>query len=112
MDERADPRRDLAPPRRADALPLAEKQPKYLDLLIHSNIVQLVPVDRDILVRTAELREVTRHRLADAIHVASAARSECAYFVSGDADAKRLPDGMTWIAPDIEGVRMIVDALA
>jgi predicted nucleic acid-binding protein len=102
----------LAPPRRADALPLAEKQPKYMDLLIHSGVVQLVPVDRDILVRTAAMREVTRHRLADAIHVASAARSNCEYFVSGDADAKRLPAGMSWIAPDRDGVRTIMEGLA
>jgi predicted nucleic acid-binding protein len=102
----------LAPPRRPGALPLAEKQPKYLDLLIHSNIVQLAPVDRDILIRTAELREATKHKLADAIHVASAAKAECAYFVSGDADAKRLPAGMTWIVPDQDGVRTITKAIA
>lgn len=102
----------LAPPRRVDALPLAEKRPKYLDLLIHSGIVQLTPVDRDILIRTAELREATKHRLADAIHVASAARAECAFFVSGDADAKRLPDGMNWITPDHDGVRTLTKALA
>jgi predicted nucleic acid-binding protein len=102
----------LAPPRRAGALPLAEKQSKYLDLLIHSNIVQLVPVDRDILIRTAELREAMRHRLADAIHVASAARSNCSVFVSGDTDARRLPAGLSWIVPDRDGVRMIMEALA
>lgn len=102
----------LAPPRRTDALSLAEKQPKYVDLLIHSGIIQLVPVDREILVRTAALREVTRHRLADAIHVVSAARSNCEYFVSGDADARRLPAGMSWIAPDRDGVRTIMEALA
>jgi predicted nucleic acid-binding protein len=83
-----------------------------MDLLVHSKIVQLVPVDRDILVRTAELREVTRHRLADAIHVASAESSNCEYFVSGDADAKRLPARLSWIVPDRDGVRTIMDALA
>lgn len=102
----------LAPPRRPGALPLDAKRDQYLDLLLHSKIVRLIPIDRDILIETAEIRNRANQRLADAIHVVSAIRSKSRYFVSGDSDAKRLPAGIDWIVPDKNGVRTLLGALA
>lgn len=102
----------LAPPRRPGAVPLSAKRGRYLDLLLNSRIVRLMPIDRDILIETAELRNVANHRLADAIHVVSAIRSRCRYFVSGDSDAKRLPAEIKWIVPNENGVQTLLEALA
>ena len=102
----------LAPPRRPGALPLHVKRRKYLDLILWSDFIQLVPVSRSILIETADLRNVARRKLADAIHIVSVVRSQCVFFVSSDGDAKRLPDGMKRIVPDGQGVRTILDALA
>jgi predicted nucleic acid-binding protein len=101
----------LAPPRRIGALPLHVKRRLYLDL-INSKLIQLVPVDRDILIETADLRQAARHNLADAIHIVSAMKSQCGYFLSGDADGKRLPAQMKWISPDRQGLQVILEALA
>src|ERR1700744_1896332 len=43
----------LAPPKRPDALPLHVKRRVYLDLLLWSGFVALIPVSRDILIETA-----------------------------------------------------------
>src|SRR5476649_435131 len=80
----------LAPPRRADALPLHIKRRAYLDLLLWNGFITLIPVSRDILIETADLRVVARMKLPDAIHLVSAIRSKCRFIVSGDSDFKKL----------------------
>lgn len=102
----------LAPSRGGVAAPTHDKRRSYLELIVWSEIIQLVPVSRDILIETADLRQLIRHKLADAIHVVSAVRSGCDYFVSGDFDAKRLPGEIKWVVPDNQGVRTILKALA
>lgn len=94
----------LAPAKRRGAWPLHMKRRVYLDLLIWSGAVSLVPITREILIRTADLRKTLSLKLPDAIHILSAIHSDCTFFVSGDADFKRLPSGMRRVRPDEPGV--------
>jgi predicted nucleic acid-binding protein len=102
----------LAPPQRPDALPLHVKRRVYLDLLLWSGFIRLAPVTRDILVETADLRSVAKFRLPDAIHLVSAIRARCRYFVTGDRDFDRLPEGITRVDPDRQSIDDLVRVLA
>lgn len=53
----------------------------------------LVPLDRTIMIRSAELRAAFGMTLPDAIHVASARAAGCTVMLSADT-AMRLPPGM------------------
>src|ERR1700686_5349124 len=55
----------LASPQRSDALPLQIKRRVYLDLLVWSAFITLIPVSRDILIETADLSTVARFKLPD-----------------------------------------------
>ena len=101
----------LAPPKRAEALPIHIKRRVYLDLLLFSGFIELIPVSRDILLETADLRAVARLKLPDAIHLVSAIRSKCRYFVSSDTDFKRMPAGMTLVNPDEQGIGELLKAI-
>lgn len=59
----------------------------------------LVPADRGIFVRAAELRALDYLQLPDAIHVACAIRAGCDVFLSADRRL-RMPDTMRRIAFD------------
>jgi predicted nucleic acid-binding protein len=101
----------LAPPRRKGALELHLKRRLYLDLMIWSRFIELVPVSRDLLIETADLRQVSRHKLPDAVHVVTAVRSRCTYFLSNDVDGKRVPNQMQWLRPDVQGIATLLEAL-
>jgi predicted nucleic acid-binding protein len=102
----------LAPPQREDALPLHIKRRAYLDLLLWSAFIKLIPVSRDILIETADLRTVARLKLPDAIHIVSAIRGGCRYLISSDKDFRKLPAGMTLLGPDEPGIEHLLKALA
>jgi predicted nucleic acid-binding protein len=102
----------LAPPKRADALPLQIKRRAYLDLLLWSGFIELVPVSRSILMETADVRTVSRLKLPDAIHLVSAIQRRCGYFVSADKDFNRLPGGMVRLDPDHDGLSALFERLA
>lgn len=101
----------LATPQRQDALPLSVKRRAYLDLLLWSAFIRLVPVSRDILIETADLRAVARLKLPDAVHLVSAIRGRCRYFVSSDKDFHKLPSGMTLVTPDVLSIDGLLKAL-
>ncbi len=87
----------LAPPKSERKLRLEEKRVPYLDLLLRGGIVNLMPVDRETLMETAELRVDPSFRsmkLADAIHLVTAVRSGCSLFLTGDRDFRTLPRGI------------------
>jgi predicted nucleic acid-binding protein len=94
----------LAPPKRPDALPLHVKRRVYLDLLLWSGFVALIPVSRDILIETAALRAMGRFKLPDAVHLVSAVRVQCRFFVSADRDFDTMPDGMERVNCDHDGL--------
>jgi len=89
----------------------------YLDLIVWSKFLDLVPIDRDILCESAKLRSVHKAthskklKLPDAIHLATAIRRGCRYFISADTGI-RPPPSMKRIAPDAKGVAEIEKALA
>jgi predicted nucleic acid-binding protein len=74
--------------------------------------VTLLPVSRDILIRTADLRRLAKLKLPDAIHLVSAIKSDCAFLVSGDTDFKKLPYGMKLVKPDDKGIESLLQAFA
>lgn len=76
------------------ALPLEIKRRVYLDLLLWSELVGLIPVSRDILIDTADLRLYAPLKLPDAIHLRSAIAAGSEFFVSADEDFNRLPSGI------------------
>lgn len=102
----------LAPSKGRGAWPLAVKRRVYLDLLVWSRTVTLLPIVRDILIRTADLRKISRLKLPDAIRLTSAIQHNCTFFVSGDAHFKKLPSGMKRVRPDEQGVTALLGELA
>jgi len=102
----------LAPPQRSDALPLHIKRRAYLDLLLWNGFITLIPVTREILIETADLRAAARLKLPDAIHIASAIRGGCRYAVSNDDDFRKLPENMTRVKPNEQGVDALLKEIA
>ncbi len=102
----------LAPAKRRGAWPLHMKRRVYLDLLIFSSTVTLLPVTREILIGTADLRKTMSLKLPDAIHLISAIRSDCRFIVTADADFKKLPSGLKKTPPDETGIDNLLAELA
>ena len=102
----------LAPSKRRGAWPLQTRRRVYFDLLIWSGAVSLLPVTRDILIQTSDLRKMTKLKLPDAIHLMSAIRSNCRFLVTGDADFKKLPQGIKQVKPDEKGIENLLQVLA
>ncbi len=72
----------------------AERQAAYLQLLQPTASLHVVPVSREVLIAAARLRAVATLKLPDAIHVATAQLTGCAYFLTNDARVPTLP-GLT-----------------
>ena len=89
-------------------LPLRENDIELLSvyetLFAADSEMDIVPVDRATLRRSAELRATLGNRAPDAIHIATAELTGCAVFISSDLRI-HLPDGMRRI--DAEAVREI-----
>jgi predicted nucleic acid-binding protein len=71
----------------------------YEDMLAPGGWVEMVPVDRQILRRSADIRATIGNKLPDAIHVATAAVQSCNVFLSSDKRL-RLPREVTQVALD------------
>jgi predicted nucleic acid-binding protein len=91
----------------------------YFNLIVWSNLFQLQPITRDILIDTADYRRVSRKgrpdgrkiNLPDAIHVVTAARSRCRMFLSAD-EGLIVPNGMTIVKPNEAGLAKLKRELA
>jgi len=105
-------------------LTLAEVLPKkrtpdrqFFDLLVWSGIFDLRPVTREILIETARYRRaagrsmaegrIAMPKLPDAIHVVTAARSNCKYFLSSDSRLK-LPENMKHVQATAGAIAALV----
>jgi predicted nucleic acid-binding protein len=108
----------------AEVLPKArppERRRMYFDLIVWSTIFELRPVTREILVETADYRRVTATampdgrmvipKLPDAIHVVTAIRAGCRYFLSTDGGIK-VPQGMLVFEANQTGIAALAAALA
>ena len=86
----------------------------YLELLLWSNAVTLLPVTRTVLMESARLRAYHpgKLNLADAIHAVTAIEQACSDFISND-DGIFMPDnGPVKRKPDADTVRDIAIRLA
>jgi predicted nucleic acid-binding protein len=72
----------------------------YESMLVSGEIPSVIPVDRDVLRASAELRATVGNKGGDAIHVATALRHGCDYFVSSDKRI-RLPLGLKRVEADL-----------
>jgi predicted nucleic acid-binding protein len=105
----------FAPSWTKDGTPMAPSTVKrrfYLNLIIWSGFIDLRPVTRAILIETADLRSHARVKLPDAIHIVTAIKAGCAYFMSNDRDTRHLPEGIKQLSPDPPGIRALMDALS
>lgn len=60
----------------------------YQELLQSRPTFEVAPVSRSILISGAEIRATTGGRMPDAIHAATAAERNCAFFVTADKSIK------------------------
>jgi predicted nucleic acid-binding protein len=102
----------LAPSRQSDALRPNHKRRAYLDLILWSRFIRLIPVSRSILIETADLRVIAPLKLPDAIHLVSAIQAHCRYFVSADKDFKKLPVSMQRIDFDEPSISVLIQELS
>lgn len=99
----------LAPPSgRASQGPVRDRS--YIELLVHADFVRLVPIDRQTLYETAQLRKVRPMKLPDAIHVVTAVRTGCTHLVSADKRL-RCPDTIVRIDPDEAAMDSLIESL-
>ena len=101
---------EVLAPNGGQSLP-ADLKRAYLDLIVWSGFVDLKPVTRDVLYETATLRQFARLKLLDAIHLATAVRSGCRFFVSRDQDFKQFPNGMEKVTSDRPTLDRLMEAL-
>jgi predicted nucleic acid-binding protein len=102
----------IAPIQRPHALSVGERRRLYSNVLEKSLAVDLTPVTRQVLVKTAELRSNIGCKLPDAIHIVTATEAGCAYFVSNDIRIKRLPAGLRQARTDRAGVDELLRAIS
>ena len=88
------------------------KRRVYLDLLLWSGFIALIPVSRDILIETAALRAESRFKLPDAVHLVSAIQAQCRFFVSSDRDFDKIPQGMERVSCDPDGLSRLLTELS
>jgi predicted nucleic acid-binding protein len=88
------------------------KRQAYLDLLLWSGFIALIPVSRGILIETAALRAISRFKLPDAVHLVSAVQSQCRFFVSADRDFDRMPEGIERISCSHDDLPRLLQALS
>ena len=83
----------LVEPIRPGDIRLADE---YTNLLAGHAPLEIVPIGRDILISSAQVRATIGNKLPDAIHVATAAARTCNVFLSSDKKL-RLPDDIVQI---------------
>jgi predicted nucleic acid-binding protein len=107
----------------AEVLPKAPSprhQRQYLDLIIWSNIFDLRPVTRSVLLETARYRRFIaagRHgkkrpmpKLPDACHIVTAIEANCRIFLSAD-DELRTPVQLKVLKPNDAGISKLIQEL-
>ena len=89
----------------------------YIDVIVSSGIFSLEQVSRDVLLDSVRLRVAHERaygkklKLPDTIHLVTAIRARCRYFLSIDAGI-RTPVEMIKVAPDSAGTTEVLKALA
>jgi predicted nucleic acid-binding protein len=89
----------------------------YLDLIVWSQAINLIPVSRDLLIETADYRRAAvsssspMPKLPDAIHAVTAIYCGCRFVLSNDTRFK-LPIGMRQFAPTPQDTAALLKELA
>jgi predicted nucleic acid-binding protein len=93
----------------------------YLSLIVWSNLFQLQPITREILIDTADYRQISQKPrrdgtktmvgLPDAIHVVTAITSRCWAFLSNDIGL-RLPVEIALFEPSQGGIANLMQKIA
>ncbi len=82
----------------AEALvrPIKNSKPRdqdmYKQAIVSAGNLQVMPVDRTILIRAAHVRAETKLKLPDAIHAATALFTQCTTFLTNDKQLGAIPD--------------------
>jgi predicted nucleic acid-binding protein len=98
----------------AEVLPKASdvQRRSYLNMIAWSQIFDLHPVSRDILIETAEYRGYAgMPKLPDAIHVVTAIRAGCRRVLSADLRLK-LPERYSVLSPTAENLTSLIRELS
>jgi predicted nucleic acid-binding protein len=101
----------------SEAAPPSSIKRTYLDLIVWSKFLDLVPVSRDVFYESVDLRFAHREthgkklKLPDAIHLTTAVQKRCRYFTSADKGISP-PVGMIKTRPNANGVAEILSGLA
>ena len=97
-------------------LTLAETLPKasiwqkryYLNLIVWSQVFDLRPVSREVLLETVNVRKAAgMPKLPDAVHVVTAIQSACSRIISNDLRFK-VPHGYSVIRPDPDSLSNLI----
>ncbi|MBI5670383.1 MAG: type II toxin-antitoxin system VapC family toxin [Chloroflexi bacterium] len=77
-------------------------QQKYLGILLSSNHLALLPVDAATAESAAHLRARYNLRTPDALHVATALKSQCEAFLTNDIGLKRVTELRILVLDELE----------
>ena len=69
-----------------------EQQAQYKKAIANRKNFFIMPVLRDLLIDAADVRAKTQLKLPDAIHAATALRTNCTTLLTNDRQIKKLPD--------------------
>lgn len=102
----------LAPERRKRArdATVQIKRRFYLNLIVWNGFIDLQGTTRDVWLETADLRRKVHLKLPDAVHIVTAIRARCGYFMSDDRRIK-LPQDMILLQPNEKGVAVVTESL-
>ena len=82
------------------------------NLLLWNDGISLRSVTRQIPIQSAEVRQRIRHKLPDAIHIATAIDAQCQFMMAADKDMERMPASLVRVMPDAAGIQYAQDAMA
>ncbi|TCQ29709.1 type II toxin-antitoxin system VapC family toxin [Rhizobium sp. PP-CC-3G-465] len=96
---------------------------RYDDVIRTDTWLDVYPVNRAVLWRAAELRSVSKLKIADSIHFSTAQITNCTHFMTADGDfaslsALPLPTGMlppariAIVRPDIPTLTTLLESLS
>lgn len=67
------------------------KQAAYIEAITATNNTTAMPISRSILLEAARIRAVTRLKLPDAVHAATALSMDCTTFLTNDRQFRTVP---------------------
>jgi predicted nucleic acid-binding protein len=98
------------------AIPFETRQTMYLDLLVWNRFIELQPVSKAVLLETSVFRKTAfergyRPKLPDAIHIVTAFRAGCQFFLSEDGRIAPLLNGMVPLTTTAKDIAVLLKAL-